>query len=169
MSNDIVSACVLAGIGTWRGWSVLSWVFAGLGGAGLAWSVWSAVEGWTAARWPVVVGHITSSKVEEFVVDYRWPKQVTYKPSVEYSYRVSGTPHSGKRRRFGNEQFSYSSSAETRLARYQVHTSVPVHYHPGDPSRSVLEPGIEFQSYLWMGFYAAMFFAGLGIITRVIC
>src|SRR5438094_846893 len=82
----------------------MAWVLAVLGVAGLGYSIWSAIEGWAALRWPVVEGEITSSKVKQIPgvrrFGYGGP---SYEPSVAYSYRVLGTTYSGTRLRFGGE------------------------------------------------------------------
>ena len=135
-----------------------------MSGAMLGYYIWSAIEGWAALRWPVVRGTIISSKVELIRGTRLW----TYSPSVEYLYSVSGTKHIGTRLRFGDWGFSFQSSAQARLARYTVGTSVQVHYHPDGPLRSVLEPGLRFGNYLKMAFWGAVLVTSVGGIIGIV-
>src|SRR5438045_7352124 len=102
---------------------MVAWIIlAALGGGGLGYYIWSAIEGWAALRWPVVEGEITSSKMEQVPGD-RWGPY--YSPSVAYSYRVLGTTYSGTRVRFGLAPNEFSPvSALAKVAQYPVGTTV---------------------------------------------
>ena len=148
----------------------MAWVLAVLGVAGLGYSIWSAIEGWAALRWPVVEGEITSSKVKQIPgvrrFGYGGP---SYEPSVAYSYRVLGTTYSGTRLRFGGEPTDYyQDNTYAKLAQYPVGTTVRVHYQPDDPSRSVLEPGVGLRIYLNMAFFSALLLFGVGGIIGIV-
>ncbi len=91
-----------------------------------------------------------------------------YEPTVTYAYSVFGITYTGKRLRFGDAQYSFRSSAQRRLAPYAVGTSIQVHYHPDDPSRCVLVPGVELRNYVQIASSGAFFLLAVGVLTGVL-
>jgi hypothetical protein len=110
-----------------------------IGTGGLAYCVWAAFEGIKAMRWPRVKGRITSATMEESPSS----RLRTWEPKVTYAYDVTGTPHTGSRISFGDGSTYSLTLAEATLDRYPLGRYVTVFYHPVDPSRSVLEPGVR--------------------------
>ena len=146
--------------------SLKDWILVGVltigSGAALGYYIWSALEGWTAVRWPTAPGEIISSAVED--VPGRLP---SYEPKVSYSYSVGGVTRTGNRLRFGDNTVSFEATARKRLASYPRGTAIQVHYDPEDPERSVLRPGVSRWNYAFMVLAGAMFLAGLALLTGV--
>ena len=146
-----------------KDWLVIGLVGGG-SGAVCGYSVWSVIEGWSALRWPSVEGEITASSITS--IPGRFGNY--YKPTVTYSYSVFGITHTGKRLRFGDAEYSFRFSAQKRLAPYAVGTSVQVHYHPDDPSRCVLVPGVELHDYVQIAWSGAFFLLAVGALAGVV-
>jgi hypothetical protein len=140
----------------WIGWSLAT----ATGAAGLGYYLVSAISGRVARRWPVVAGVVTSSKIEQTAGRFGH----YYKPCVVYTYSVAGVTYTGNQRRFGDADFTFKSSATSRLARYASGVQVPVHYDPDDPRSSVLEPGNESSTYLGIVFWGAWFLIALAAL-----
>ena len=134
------------------------------GGSGLTYYTWSVFEGWAANRWPVISGVVTSAKLEVK------PSRIGhyYEPHVSYSYAIAGTTYKGELRRFGETEYSFRSSAESRLARYTVGKPVQVHYHPKDHELSVLELGLSPWTYLYVVGFAGILTFGIGLLIALV-
>jgi hypothetical protein len=148
---------------TTKEWLVEGFAIVG-GGLGVSYSVWSVFEAWAAKRWPVTIGVVTATNMR--VSPSRFGNY--YDPFISYSYTVAGINYSGKRRRFGDTDYSFKVSAEARLARYDVGSPVEVHYHPVDPNRSVLELGLNLSTYFGLVVFGALFAAGLGLLLGIL-
>jgi hypothetical protein len=148
--------------------SLKDWLLLGLVGGGCgaycAYYIWSAIEAWAAIGWPSVAGEITASAITST------PARLGsyYEPTVAYVYAVFGVTHTGTRLRFGDNQYNFESSAKKRLAPYAVGTSVQVRYHPDDPTRSVLVPGVELLTYYSIFASAAIFILAAGVLSGVL-
>ena len=136
----------------------------GASGAFCGYSAWSVIEGWSAIGWPSVEGEITASSITSTPARFG----NDYEPTVTYAYSVFGITYTGKRLRFGDAQYSFRSSAQRRLAPYAVGTSIQVHYHPDDPSRCVLVPGVELRNYVQIASSGAFFLLAVGVLTGVL-
>ena len=121
--------------------------------------LWSVFESIEATRWPKVQGHVIATNVEEV------PARFTpdWAPKVTYSYEVNGTTRTGTRISFYDydNSFPSRSKAEAQLSRFPVGSSVIVHYHPTDPSRSVLELRFHLGPLLVVAVAVAMVLFGL--------
>lgn len=99
-------------------------------------------------RWPVAMGRVLSSKVEEYKTDagagnFGGPRGrlTLYRPVVVYEYDVQG-------QRFRGHRIAQSPGmdrgapdvAQTIVARYHSGRRVDVRYNPVRPSECVLEP-----------------------------
>ena len=148
--------------------TINDWLAEGLlivgGGAGLAYYSWSVVEGWAAKRWPVTIGVVTAANMRVS------PSRLgnSYDPCISYSFTVEGTPYTGARRCFGDTYYAFKGPAESRLARYAVGSSVEVHYHPVDPSRSVLEVGTKPSTYFALLFFGGLLVMGIGFMLGIL-
>jgi hypothetical protein len=140
----------------WIGWSLAT----ATGAAGTGCYLLSAISGSVDKRWPVVAGEVTSSRMEQT------PSRLGhyYKPCVQYTYAVAGVTYTGNQRRFGDDDYAFKSSATSRLARYAPGTQIAVHYDPGDPSSSVLEPGNDWITYYAIVFFGAWFLIALALL-----
>ncbi len=72
------------------------------------------------------------------------------------------------RRCFGDTYYAFKGPAESRLARYAVGSSVEVHYHPVDPSRSVLEVGTKPSTYFALLFFGGLLVMGIGFMLGIL-
>lgn len=90
-----------------------------------------------AARWPIVQGTVIRSEVEAVR-----SKGIKYVPKVVYTYSVDGQPYEGSRYRFSAFRSEKPGYAEEVVARYPVGARVPVYYRPGQPSETLLQPGV---------------------------
>ncbi len=140
----------------WIGFSLAT----ATGGAGASYYLLCVFSGSVAKRWPVVAGVVTSSTIQQT------PSRLGsyYKPRVKYTYAVAGVTYTGNRRRFDDDDYAFKASATSRLAKYVPGAQIPVHYDPGDPSCSVLQPGTEWRTYSYIVFFGALLLVGLGLL-----
>ena len=117
-----------------------------------------------ASGWPQTVGHIVSSRVENYrqrVGGARTGSLVTfYEAVVEYDYSVSGSTYHSTRLSFGGKTAGSQQQAEAAAARHPEGSQVMVHYDPKNPSDAVLDVRIA-QGVLWI--VVAIAFFGLAI------
>ena len=73
-----------------------------------------------------------------------------WRPEVNYTYRAEGQTYSGERLNFFRLNTTSLRGARRVLAHYPVGQSVPVHYDPQQPSRSVLQVGLGLSWPLWL-------------------
>ena len=97
-----------------------------------------------SSGWPSVEGEIVRSDV----VEERTQSQSragddrrVYRGAVRYRYRVDGTDYEGDRVSLGEYATENRADAEAVTRRYPLGRRVPVHYRPGAPDASLLEPG----------------------------
>jgi len=78
----------------------------------------------------------------------------TYRAKVAYRYRVHGKDYTSGRVFFGDWLATSlsQSAARRRVMKYRTGSTVTVLYDPAQPSRAVLEPGINWQTWLEMAF-----------------
>jgi len=84
--------------------------------------------------WPQTVGRVSKA---DLVVD-TGPDSNGCSVSVTYEYQVDGVRHAGNRIGFRRRWYIRKQRAETELARYAVHSEVPVFYDPAKPGDAVL-------------------------------
>ena len=109
--------------------------------------------------WPSVVGVNENSEVATSKSDGK----TMYSPDVLYVFTVDGRSYKSSTVSFGGDWSSSSSSSAYQVVnRYPAGMEVEVHYAVGEPSNSVLEPGVTWQSYLVYGFGLA--FLGVGVL-----
>src|SRR4051794_9573358 len=113
------------------------WIVALLGGTLTVACAVPLARGLLSLSWPKVDGVITQSRSKS---GYR-----TMGVDIVYTYAVGNTTYTGDRFRF---QFAITSTQmqgrdmQSILGRYRVGERVPVSVNPGNPSDSVLEPGL---------------------------
>lgn len=73
-----------------------------------------------------------------------------YHLDMGYEYEVNGRRYEGHRVSFSawDPQYSLNLLNSWTAARYPAGTLASVHFDPLDPSRSVLEPGIQFSAWI---------------------
>ncbi|MCA9148699.1 MAG: DUF3592 domain-containing protein [Planctomycetales bacterium] len=91
--------------------------------------------------WPVANGTLVESQVIE--VRRRQRGMRSYKASIRYDYAVDGQQFQGTRVAFGDSSWINRDYAQTTVNRYRSGSAVEVHFMPGSPSVSVLEPGVS--------------------------
>ena len=144
----------------WIRFILLSFVSVGvgmlfLGGRGLA-------LGLRSRAWPTAQGSILSSQVDT----QSSSDGTTYAPKVTYAYEAGGGHRSGSLVHGGGPVYISSQKyAQAIVDRYPQGAKVSVHYDPRDPSLSVLEPGIHWESLLLPGVGAGFFLVGLWVMV----
>ena len=99
--------------------------------------------------WPKAPGEMLQSTVE-VNSDSDGP---SYKPKVEYRYRVNDRSLVGKRISFGVDGgVGGRVNAERYVAKYPAGADVTVHYRADQPELSVLEPGLTKRSFAGLAF-----------------
>jgi len=104
-----------------------------------------------SGAWPTVVGVVVKSRVED--------DEGTYQADVTYEYEVAGCGYYGTRIRFGYCGGPRRGSAQELAAAYPVGRTVAIHYDPGGPKESVLQPGKDTETF---GLVLGMFFVVAG-------
>jgi hypothetical protein len=122
----------------------------GLGAAG----AFNLKDARASTSWPVAWGRIVFQQGGES--ESRWEDSsgrrqgaTTYSRSVVYAFEVAGITHYANARRFGQIAGAGEEWAREIADRYPVGASVEVRYHPTDPDRAVLEPGLTWD-VLWL-------------------
>lgn len=137
----------------WLGASLLSVGFAAWSAAGypnpiaLGWVVAALVVllgvrqfrlGLRTRRWPTARGELVASRVRS---SSSQRGGTSYHPKVRYQYDVDGTTYvSTSIGLNGGPSFNARSEAQSWLEDLRRRNSIAVHYDPGRPDRSVLEP-----------------------------
>ncbi|MEM7332070.1 MAG: DUF3592 domain-containing protein [Chloroflexota bacterium] len=136
----------------------------------LFWGVWIAigvgyfVNGVMTLRnarqsngWPSAKGEITNSSIRTESTD----DGLTYHADVEYRFVANDRWYEANIVKFGESGHASRTDAAEILARYPVGDEVNVFYDPEMPETAVLEPGVTFDSYLFL-------LIGLSILLLVV-
>ncbi|WP_224363774.1 DUF3592 domain-containing protein [Hyalangium versicolor] len=134
----------------WLLWGVLHFICAVFAVTGIAFLVAGLKDAWKAARtrsWPTAPGIIVSA--EELQHSRQMPAEagggsrIHYEARIHYEYTV-GRVHIGSTVvRLGPTESTHEVGVQSTLARYLPGQQVRVSYNPGDPTDSVLEPGLR--------------------------
>jgi hypothetical protein len=145
---------------------IFPWPFI-LGGAfALFYGIRGVIRGKASFSWPTIRGVIQESSIEHKVsFDSHGGGAGTYHAKLRYAFVLEGVTHSGSRVAYGDFGSSDPSHAQNIVNRYPVGKEVTVHYMPGDPDESVLEPGTNFGT--WIVPLIGFAFATAGILTFV--
>ncbi len=106
--------------------------------------------------WPATTGRIQNVRVTWDRVGTAGATQDReYYYVVAYSYTVAGQSYSGNRYSLGNGSNAaartFNSEAAARAAadaNYTPARDIPVHYDPNDPTQAVLQPGVNWGTYV---------------------
>lgn len=126
-----------------------SFIFFALGVWALATGTYKAVEGMKAYAWPKAYGRVITAKVKEMRTsqNIRIARLCFY---VDYLYQVNGEILEGNRVNVGWHCFGSEGRIQELFRKYTPGKEVMVRYNPSDPSRAVLEPGIDWSIFfLW--------------------
>ncbi|WP_224248583.1 DUF3592 domain-containing protein [Hyalangium gracile] len=131
-------------------WILIHVICAVFGAVGLALLVAGLRDAWRSARtrrWPTAPGTVVSA--EELQHSRQMPEEagggsrIHYEARIHYEYSV-GRVHIGSTVvRLGPTETSNEAGVQSTLARYLPGQQVRVYYNPGDPTESVLEPGLH--------------------------
>jgi hypothetical protein len=140
---------------------IFPWPFMLVGTLVLFFGVRGVIRGNASVGWPTVPGIVQESSVEY----QSSSKGGTYHARVRYTYDLEGATHSGSRVTYGDLGTSDPSHAQGIVNRHPAGKAVTLHYMPGDPDESVLEPGAGFSTWILPLF--GFFFATAGILMFV--
>lgn len=114
-------------------------VFFLLGAALLAVAVISRRKAEASRGWPTTPGRILSTSLDSHTnYDTDNTPSTTFKPVVNYQYKVMGIEYTGGKIAHGATSFN-RSQAEQILNRYNATPNPTVYYNPQNPSEAVLE------------------------------
>jgi hypothetical protein len=139
----------------------LSICFMLLGGAAIYFGLWTVYYGYASASWPTAPGRVLSARASSSTSD----KKTSYSASVKYEFTVGDAQHPGWRVSYRSHATSYEYVQDV-LARFPVGQEISVHYEPGNPQRSVLEPGQDMMCLMGPGIGAVFFFVGLWLFRH---
>jgi hypothetical protein len=92
-----------------------------------------------ASRWPAVSGTVLESGVETFHDTSDSSTRTSYRPAVEYSYRVNGREYRSRQIKLNVKTGGSETFARKAAQAYPVGKKVEVHYEPGNPGNAALE------------------------------
>ncbi len=102
-------------------------------------------------NWPTTIGTVESSRVQEHIVRAKGIPIRSYKPVVNYIYRVGPQGYRNFKLRFAEEfTLSYGTtegSARITVDKYPPGSRVEVIYDPNDPTNTALERQVDGAAY----------------------
>lgn len=142
---------------------ILSFV---IGGAVAFLALRDAKRGLDSRRWPTTSGTVMTSRVTvSRSQDSDGSSSTTYGAKVAFQYEVEGEVYVGDTRSFADYRSGSSRRAHRITDQYPEGSQVTVYYHPRRPHLSVLEPGINWSTFLIAGVSLAFTVFGiLGIL-----
>lgn len=117
-----------------------------------------AKRGLDSRNWPTTSGIVRASGV---TIDRR-EDRTTHGATIVYEYRVGGTTQVGDKRSFSDYRSSSGRRAYRIVAQYPVGSRVTVYYHPRKPELSVLEPGLNWSTPLFIAL--GLIFIAVGLL-----
>lgn len=110
--------------------------------------------------WPSTEGRIVESSVGSKTSSGSNRSGITYHAEILYEFTVDGTLFQGNRVAYGDYGSSNISHARSIVNHYPEGKEITVHYMPGNPEESLLEPGVQAQAWLMPAFGLIFFVAG---------
>ena len=112
----------------------------------------NAKRGLDSKGWPTTWGTVLASNVTRSTsTDDDGSTSTNYGAKITYEYKVGGEKYFGDRRSFA-EYTSSSSARAYRIAhKYPAGSQVTVYYHPHKPGLCVLEPGVNWSTFVLAG------------------
>ncbi|MBU2488552.1 MAG: DUF3592 domain-containing protein [Proteobacteria bacterium] len=102
-------------------------------------TMWSLAA--RTGAWPEAPGRVLSSGVVEKAVGNLFTRRETHAPFVRYAYEARGRKYVSER--VAVEELTGQGISREIADRFPQGLEVRVRHHPGDPSQSVLLPGIQ--------------------------
>jgi len=131
-------------------------------GAGVAFfGVRGLIRASASTDWPTAQGQIMASSVDRRrSSSSNGGSSTTYQAEILYQYSVADTAFNSNRVAYGDYGSSSPSHARRIVNRYPVGKTVIVYYMPDNPEESLLEPGLQMQSWFLPGFGFIFFTVG---------
>jgi hypothetical protein len=108
------------------------------------------ILGIRSKSWPATEGEIVASEVEKVKPTETGMIINKYRAAVQYTYTVKDVTYTSEVVSFGelaflifNRGLRSRKGAKQLVAKYPVGSVVQVYYEPGNPNRSLLEPGVS--------------------------
>ena len=117
----------------------------------------------TSLRWRQVTGRVSEVEITRDADSDR------YHAEVHYVYRIDGDDIAGSRLRWGPvPSFAKKRDAEQFLSRFRTGHPATVYVDPGQPTRSVLLPGLNGWTFLAPVFACIPIWMGASMLLRSI-
>ena len=134
-------------------YQVAPWLLVATGIVALIFGIRNISLAAVSKSWPGVPGVVEESSVEINPPSPSGPRQAqdaktTYGARIRYRFTVDGRNYQGDRIGLGDYSASYKGRVDEVVARYPKEGTVTVYYKPGNPAECLLEPGVQFQSWL---------------------
>lgn len=141
-----------------------------LGGGGylLARNVPMILEGWQSRAWPSAVGTVRESAAvsKPIIASARRGTVGTHVVALRYEFVVSGQTFSGTRQSLDDVGIIKTEEwAQSEARSMPAGSSVRVFYDAGDPSRSLLTPGLPISSLISSVMGLLLIATGLALIA----
>jgi uncharacterized protein DUF3592 len=116
-------------------------IFGGVGIGLLLFGMNQRKQGTASQSWPTTTGTILSATLsQQSRRNSQGYHDVTYAPTVEYTYEVNGNSYRSDKINAGWTVSYDAGTAQNKLSQYQPGTRVTVYYNPTNPANAVLEP-----------------------------
>jgi hypothetical protein len=147
---------------------VVPWALVLLGALAIWIGLEDVMRAQASADWPAVDGTITRSTIERISSGggSGRPRSETHAARIAYEYSVDGNRREGSRVSFGHYDTADEADAARVVKRYPAGTNVKVHYMPGNPGESVLEPGTR--GLPWLLLALGIVFGLVGLVLAAV-
>ena len=139
---------------------IFPWSFVLMGAILLYVGVRGIINARASINWPHTVGKVISSSLAYDDEHYAYPK-------ILYEFYVDGTKFNGDRVHYGGYRSRDDPYAVRIVERYPKEKEVTVYYMPGNPDECLLEPGIQWHTWLMPGVGGIFFIAGCFLVVFV--
>jgi len=135
-----------------------------------AFFVYRIYQGVASSRWPSVPGELTSSRLKEVVYEGTdagggADRAGALVVDFEYRYSVAGQTYEGSRVTYSDHVNKTVGAVRKLQERYRGKRSIQVFYKPGNPSDSVLVPGLSIFNFTPLITSALFVLAGLFVLS----
>ena len=145
---------------------IFPYIFIIIGGLIAYFGFKNLVNARDSLNWPSTAGRIVSSAVKREVSHGSHGSSTSYGADIVYSYNTDTGSYTGSRVAYGDYSSSNSRHAYSIMAKYPVGKDVRVYYKPGEPTESLLEPGMKGQALVLPAF--GLVFLVIGCVVAVV-